>query len=70
MLPQAELKIFLTASVEKRAIRRHKELAEKGETEPLEKIREQIAQRDYADTHRETAPLRQQEMRWWWTPLT
>lgn len=61
VLPQAELKIFLTASVEKRAIRRHKELAEKGETEPLEKIREQIAQRDYADTHRETAPLRQAE---------
>lgn len=61
VLPQAELKIFLTASVEKRAIRRHKELTEKGETESLEKIREQIAQRDYADTHRETAPLRQAE---------
>ena len=61
VLPQADLKIFLTASVEKRAIRRHKELMEKGEAPSLETIREQIAQRDWADTHRETAPLRQAE---------
>lgn len=61
VLPQADLKIFLTASVEKRALRRHKELAEKGEAPSLETIREQIAQRDWADTHRETAPLRQAE---------
>ena len=61
VLPQADLKIFLTASVEKRAIRRHKELVEKGEAPSLETIREQIAQRDWADTHRETAPLRQAE---------
>lgn len=61
VLPQADLKIFLTASVEKRAIRRHKELVEKGEASSLETIREQIAQRDWADTHRETAPLRQAE---------
>lgn len=61
VLPQADLKIFLTASVEKRAIRRHKELVEKVEAPSLETIREQIAQRDWADTHRETAPLRQAE---------
>lgn len=61
VLPQADLKIFLTASVEKRAVRRHKELAETGEAPSLETIREQIAQRDWADTHRETAPLRQAE---------
>ena len=68
VLPQADLKIFLTASVEKRAVRRHKELAETGEAPSLETIREQIAQRDWADTHRETAPCARRRTRWWWTP--
>ena len=50
VLPQADLKIFLTASVEERARRRCAELAARGQAE--------IAQRDYDDTHRAAAPLR------------
>lgn len=61
VLPGADLKIFLTASVEARAQRRHKELAEKGQSIPLEQVTQEIIQRDYADTHRETAPLKQAE---------
>lgn len=61
VLPGADLKIFLTASVEARAQRRHKELAEKGQAIPLEQVTQEIIQRDYADTHRETAPLKQAE---------
>lgn len=61
VLPGADLKIFLTASVEARAQRRHKELAEKGQRIPLEQVTQEIIQRDYADTHRETAPLKQAE---------
>ncbi len=61
VLPQADVKVFLTASVEQRALRRWKELQAKGDTTPLETIREQIVERDYADTHREIAPLRQAE---------
>ena len=61
VLPQADVKVFLTASVEQRALRRWKELQAKGDTPPLETIREQIVERDYADTHREIAPLRQAE---------
>ena len=59
VLPEADLKIFLTASVEERARRRHRELLEKGQEVSLEQVTEEIAQRDYADTHRETAPLKQ-----------
>lgn len=61
VLPQADLKIYLTASVEQRALRRHKELLEKGETVPLEELQAQIAQRDYDDSHRAASPLRQAE---------
>ena len=61
VLPDADLKIFLTASVEERARRRHKELLEKGQEIPFETVKEEIAQRDYADTHRATAPLKQAE---------
>ena len=61
VLPDADVKVYLTASVEQRALRRWKELQEKGDQTPLETIREQIEQRDYADTHREIAPLRQAE---------
>ena len=61
VLPDADVKVYLTASVEQRALRRWKELREKGDQTPLETIREQIEQRDYADTHREIAPLRQAE---------
>ena len=61
ILPDAELKIFLTASVEERARRRYLELIEKGEGCDIEDIRKDIADRDYRDMHRETAPLRQAE---------
>ncbi len=59
VLPDAPLKIFLTASVDARAERRFKELVEKGEEETLEHVREGIEKRDYDDTHRALAPLRQ-----------
>ena len=61
VLPQADLKIFLTASAETRAQRRHKELAEKGQTIPFETVLEEIRQRDDADTHRAIAPLKKAE---------
>ena len=59
VLPQADLKIFLTASAQERAVRRHKELEEKGQEIPFETVLEEIEQRDYADTHRDIAPLKQ-----------
>lgn len=59
VLPDAEVKIFLTASAEERADRRYKELAEKPDCPPYEDILKDIIQRDYQDMHRETAPLRQ-----------
>lgn len=59
VLPQADLKIFLTASVEQRALRRWRELEQQGELVDLEDLRAQIVQRDYNDSHRTAAPLRQ-----------
>ena len=61
ILPDAQLKIFLTASVKTRAERRYKEQIEKGESCTLEEIERDIEERDYRDSHRETAPLRQAE---------
>ncbi|MDD7177521.1 MAG: (d)CMP kinase [Lachnospiraceae bacterium] len=61
VLPQAQVKIYLTASVETRAKRRYKELLEKGEPADLEKIAADIEERDYRDMHREMSPLRQAE---------
>lgn len=61
ILPDAELKIFLTASVEERARRRYLELTQKGEICDLEEIQKDIADRDQRDMNRETAPLRQAE---------
>ena len=61
VLPDADVKVYLTASVEQRALRRWKELQEKGDPTPLETVKEQIEQRDWADTHREIAPLRKAE---------
>ena len=61
ILPNAELKIYLTASVEVRAERRYKELVEKGETPDLEEVKKGIEQRDYQDMNRDIAPLRQAE---------
>ena len=61
VLPNAELKVYLTASVEERASRRYKELMEKGETCRLEEIQAEIAERDERDMNREIAPLKQAE---------
>ena len=59
ILPNAQAKIFLTASVDTRANRRYKELKDKGESPDLEKIKKDIEERDYRDSHRDEAPLKQ-----------
>lgn len=59
VLPDAQVKIYLTASVQTRADRRYKELVEKGEPADLNQIAADIEQRDYRDMHREMSPLRQ-----------
>lgn len=59
ILPDAEVKIFLTASPEERANRRFKELVEKGNNPDYDELLKEINQRDYNDMHRETAPLKQ-----------
>lgn len=61
VLPDADLKIFLTASADERASRRYLELKEKADCPTYEEIREDIIKRDYNDTHRAVAPLRQAE---------
>ena len=61
VLPKAELKIFLVASVDERAERRYKENLSKGIETDLETLKEEIAARDYKDSHRETSPLKQAE---------
>ena len=61
VLPDAELKVFLTASPEIRAQRRHRELLEKGMQVEYDKILEEVQLRDKQDTERETAPLKQAE---------
>lgn len=58
VLPNAEYKIFLTASVAERARRRYEELKAKGEDCTLESITADIEKRDYNDSHRALAPLR------------
>ena len=59
ILPDAQYKFFLTASAEVRAERRYKELVEKGTTVDFDALLSEIKQRDYNDSHRATAPLRQ-----------
>ena len=61
VLPDAQVKIFLTASVDVRADRRYKELIEKGENADLNEIKAQIKERDERDMNREISPLRQAE---------
>ncbi|MFF2449934.1 (d)CMP kinase [Neobacillus sp. NPDC058068] len=58
VLPRAEVKIFLLASVDERAVRRHTENVQKGFPSDLNKLKEEIAQRDKIDSERETAPLK------------
>lgn len=59
VFPKAELKIFVTASPEVRAERRFKELKAKNMTVDFNEILANVKERDYIDSHRETAPLRQ-----------
>ena len=59
VFPDAELKIFVTASPEVRAQRRYDELQAKGQPADYADILKNVQQRDYIDTHRETSPLRQ-----------
>jgi len=61
VLPNAQLKIYLTASSAVRAKRRYDELTAKGEICDLEGIQADIEERDYRDMHREVSPLRQAE---------
>ena len=58
VLPNADVKIFLTASVEERAARRYKELQQKGIDTDIETVKREIEQRDYNDSHRALAPLK------------
>ena len=61
VFPNAELKLFLTATPEVRAQRRYKELLEKGEHPDFETVLKDVNERDYRDTHRAESPLRQAE---------
>ena len=58
VLPNATLKVYLTASAEERARRRCLELEQKGMPEPYEKVLKEMKARDYQDTHRAASPLR------------
>ena len=61
VFPQAELKLFLTASPEVRAQRRFDELKAKGENPVFEEVLADVNDRDYRDTHRAESPLKQAE---------
>lgn len=61
VLPDAQVKIFLTATPEARAGRRYKELIEKGMSVKYEDILSDVIERDYNDTHRKTSPLKAAE---------
>ena len=61
VLPDAEVKVFLTASAQTRAERRCRELEERGTPQPFEEVLRDIEDRDFRDTHREAAPLRRAE---------
>lgn len=61
VFPNAQLKVFLTASVEERALRRYKELVAKGEKVDLSQLQKDIASRDKQDSERAISPLRQAE---------
>lgn len=61
VLPNAKVKIYLTASVDTRAMRRYNELVQKGQNPDIDTIKADIEQRDYQDMNREIAPLKQAE---------
>lgn len=67
VLPNATVKIFLTASPEARAARRWKEYQQKGIDTPYEDVLADVKQRDYQDTHRAAAPSSRQTMPCCWT---
>ena len=58
VFPYAELKLFMTASAEKRAVRRYDELIERGDKVEYEDVLRNVQERDYIDSHREDSPLR------------
>lgn len=59
VFPDAQIKVFMTASLEVRARRRYDEMVAKGETPDLEQVAANLQERDYIDSHRSTSPLRQ-----------
>lgn len=61
VIPDAEVKIFMTASSEIRAERRYKQLLEAGKEADYDQILKEVQERDYQDSHREVSPLRQAE---------
>lgn len=61
VLPDAEVKVFLTASAQVRAERRSRDLEKMGTPQPFKEVLRDIEERDWRDTHRDTAPLRQAE---------
>lgn len=61
VLPNADVKVYLTASVEVRAKRRYDELTAKGQEADFEQIKKDIEERDYRDMHRDISPLQQAE---------
>lgn len=61
VFPDAELKIFMTASLQARATRRYKELLDKGEEVTYEEVLENVRKRDHIDTNREFSPLKKAE---------
>lgn len=61
VMPNAEVKVFLLASVDERAVRRHTENVQKGFPSDLEKLKEEISTRDKLDSEREVAPLKKAE---------
>lgn len=61
VFPDAPVKVFLEASLEERARRRHEELARQGVTQPLEELQAELGRRDRMDSEREDSPLRRAE---------
>ncbi|MBQ6623049.1 MAG: (d)CMP kinase [Mogibacterium sp.] len=59
VIPDAEVKLFMTADSSVRAMRRYKQLLEQGKPADLDEIKEDIEKRDYQDSHREINPLKQ-----------
>jgi len=55
--PNADVKIYLTAGIDERAVRRAKEFSEKGNDVPIEKVKENLKNRDFIDSNREASPL-------------